>query len=72
MKLDLYQRVIVTKNFPDQHLKAGDILMLVDYWRDPNGGEDGAILELPYTVGVPLDITVVPESAIEVLPEEIV
>ena len=65
MKLDLYQRVIVTQDFPDQQVKAGDIGWLIDYVHDPVGGEDGAILEIFNLLGESVDVAVVSSSAIE-------
>ena len=37
MRLKLYQEVAVTRDMPDENLKAGDVAVLVDYVPDPRG-----------------------------------
>ncbi|MEQ9622051.1 MAG: DUF4926 domain-containing protein [Coleofasciculus chthonoplastes F1-TOW-03] len=49
--LELYQRVVLSRNFPEHHLQKGDILTLVDYVPHPSGDEDGYILEVFNDVG---------------------
>jgi hypothetical protein len=65
MKIELYSRVIVNRDFPEQHLKAGDVATIVEYVEHPQGGEEGAILEIFNALGETLDIATVPVSAIE-------
>jgi hypothetical protein len=64
MRPKLYQEVAITNDFPDENLKAGDVAMLIDYVRHPNGGEEGAILEVFNAVGETIGVTTVPVSAI--------
>lgn len=64
-KIDLYQRVRLTKDVPDENLKADDIAVLIDYVDHPAGGEEGAILEIFNILGESLDVAIVPVSAIE-------
>jgi hypothetical protein len=72
MKIDLYQRVSLTADFPEYGLKKGDIVTLVDYVSHPEGGEKGCVIEVFNAVGESIDVVTVPESGIETLsPNEI-
>lgn len=46
MKFPLYSRVILATNFPEDHLKKGDIGVVVEHLPAPDGTNDGYILEL--------------------------
>ncbi len=70
MKLELYQRVVVNQDFPDENVKSGDVGMLVDYVAHPAGGEEGAVLEIFNVFGESISIATVPVSAIEPLRPE--
>ncbi len=65
MKVELYSRVTVTRDFPEQHLKAGDVATLVECVEHPQGGEEGAVLEIFNALGETISIAAVPVSAIE-------
>jgi hypothetical protein len=72
MKPELYQRVALTRDIPEQGLKTGDVGWLIDYLKHPTGGEEGCILEIFNAVGESLDIATVPVSAIEALrPDQV-
>lgn len=64
MKPELYQEVALTRDLPESGLRAGDVATLVDYIAHPNGGEEGAVLEIFNAVGESIAVTTVPVSAI--------
>lgn len=64
MKPDLYSRVVVTLDLPQEDVRRGDITTVVEYVPPPNGGEEGAILEIFDTLGNSLGVVIVPVSAI--------
>ncbi|HEU5346258.1 MAG TPA: hypothetical protein VFU60_18055 [Ktedonobacterales bacterium] len=64
MKPELYTRVVVTLDLPQEDVRRGDIATIVEYLPHPNGGEDGAILEIFDTLGNSLGVVTVPVSAI--------
>lgn len=72
MKLELYRRVMVNRDVPEENLKQGDLARLVDYARHPRGGEDGAVLEIFNVLGESLRVAVVPVSAVEALRPELI
>jgi hypothetical protein len=49
MKLDLFQEVVVNRDFPEFKIATGDIAILNDYVTD-KAGEEGCVLEI-YTAG---------------------
>lgn len=67
MKPLLYSRVVVTRDIPGEHLRQGDVATVVEYLAHPQGGEDGAILEIFNVLGDSLGIATVPISAINAL-----
>jgi hypothetical protein len=67
VKLELYQRVALSRDFPEYQLQRGDVATLVDYVPHQSGGEDGCVLEIFNAIGESIRVTVVPESAIEPL-----
>jgi hypothetical protein len=69
-KPNLYQRVVLTRDMPSDHLKRGDVAWLVDYVAHPTGGEEGAILEIFNAVGDSIAVVTVPVSAIEPMRAE--
>ncbi len=64
MKPEVYSRVIVTLDLPQEDVRRGDIATVVEYVPHPNGGEEGAILEIFDTLGNSLGVVIVPVSAI--------
>lgn len=67
--LELYQRVVLTQDFPQYHLQAGDVATLVDYAPAPAQTPDnpGYVLEIFNAIGDSLDVVIVPLSAVEPL-----
>lgn len=64
MKLELYQYVALCQDIPEQHLKHGDVAMLIDYVTHSGNGEDGYILEVFNAVGDSIAVSTVPMSAV--------
>ncbi len=65
MKPELYSEVALVRDFPEYHLRWGDLAIVIDYVSHPSGGEDGAILEVFNAVGDSIDVVTVPVSAIQ-------
>jgi hypothetical protein len=61
----LYQRVALRRDLPEHGLKRGDVAVLLDSVKHPEGGEPGCLLEVFNAVGESLAVVAVPESAIE-------
>lgn len=72
MELELYQRVVITEDVPDQNLRKGDLAYLIEYVDHPSGGEKGAVLELFNIFGEHYSVAVVPASAINALSADLI
>jgi hypothetical protein len=71
VKFQLYTQIALTRDIPQDGLRRGDIATVVDHHPSPEpGGEEGYSLEVFNALGDTLVVTVVPESAIEVLRED--
>ena len=71
MKFQLYKQVALARDVPEDGLRKGDIATVVDHHPSPeSGGEEGYSLEVFNALGDTIVVTVVPESAIEVLRED--
>lgn len=68
MKLDLFQEVVITRDFPEHSIVQGDIAVLNDYVKDPTG-EEGCILEVYTAAEKFVGIVILPIDSIEVLQE---
>jgi hypothetical protein len=68
--LELYQRVVLSRNLPDHNLKKGDVVTLIDHVPHPSGGEDGYILEVFNAVGESITVIAVPMSAVQPLKND--
>ncbi len=68
MKLDLFQEVIVTRDFPEHSIVKGDIAILNDYVKDRTGVE-GCILEIYTAAEKFVGVVILPVDSIEVLQE---
>lgn len=64
---DLYQRVSLNCDFPEHHLKKGDVATLIDYVPHPSNGEQGSVLEIFSATGESIAVVIVPISAIKPL-----
>ena len=66
MKIDLFKRVALKIDIPDQGLRKADVTTIVEYLPGKNT-EDGYALEVFNAVGESIAVVMVPESAVEPL-----
>ena len=70
--VNLYDRISLNRDFPEYNLKQGDIATFIDTVPDPEGIEEGYILEVFNALGESIDVVTVPKSAVVPLqPNEI-
>jgi len=67
VRLPLYERVALRRDFPEHNLKKGDVAVLLDYVPHPGGGEEGCVLEVFNALGDSIAVVTVKESEIESL-----
>lgn len=72
MKPELYQRVVLQRDVPEENLLKGDLAWLIDYVPHPGEGEEGAVLELFNVMGDSIAVATVPVSAIAVLNPDLI
>jgi hypothetical protein len=68
MKFQLFTKVVLTTDIPEDNLKKGDIATIVDHHPIKNG-EDGYSLEVFNAIGETIAVITVPESQIEALQQ---
>lgn len=68
--LELYKEVALTRDIPEDQLKAGDVAVLIDFVSHPSGGEQGCILEVFNAIGETIAVVTVPISAIKSLQSD--
>ncbi|MFQ5852684.1 MAG: DUF4926 domain-containing protein [Candidatus Binatia bacterium] len=66
MKIDLFKRVALKIDIPDQGLRKADVATIVEHLPGKNA-EDGYALEVFNAVGESIAVVMVPESAVEPL-----
>ncbi len=69
MKFELYKDVVLKRDLPEERLKRGDIVKLVEHHVAPDG-EAGYSAEVFNALGNTLAVITVPESALEALRED--
>jgi len=69
--IELYQKVLLNRNFPEYDLKKGDVAILVDTVLHPSGGEEGYILEVFNDAEESVNTVAVPFSAVELCKDKI-
>ena len=69
MKYELYKDMALTRDLPEERLKRGDIVKLVEHHPGAPGQEDGYSAEVFNALGETLDVIAVGESALEPLRE---
>jgi len=62
MKFKLYSDVAMAVDKPEDHLKKGDVVTIVDFHSAPN--ENGYSIEIFNALGETIDVTVVKETEI--------
>lgn len=66
MKYELFQRVALARDLPEERLRHGDVVTVVE--RHPaNGGEPGYSIEVFNALGETITVTVVAESYLQPL-----
>ncbi|MBD2426105.1 DUF4926 domain-containing protein [Phormidium sp. FACHB-1136] len=71
-EIPLYSRVSLNRDFPEYHLRQGDIATFIDTLPAPDDGEAGCILEVFNALGESVDVVTVPQSAMAPLrPDDI-
>ncbi len=68
MKFQLFTKVVLTIDIPEDNLKKGDIATIVDHHPIKNG-EDGYSLEVFNAISETIAVITVPESQIEALQQ---
>ena len=70
-KIELYQRVALSRDLPEHNLCKGDVAVVVEYLPGTaaSGGEDGYALEIFNAVGETIAVVLVPVSAVQPLTE---
>ena len=66
MKIDLFKRVALKIDIPDQDLRKGDVATIVEHLTGKNT-ENGYALEVFNAIGESIAVVTVPESAVEPL-----
>jgi hypothetical protein len=66
MKPELFQEVIINRDFPEYNIAKGDIAILNDFVTDP-AGEEGCVLEIYTAVGTFVMVVTLPVENIESL-----
>jgi hypothetical protein len=69
MKFEPYKDMVLTRDLPEERLKRGDIVKLVEH-HVARDGEDGYSTEVFNAVGDTLAVISVPESDLEPLRED--
>jgi hypothetical protein len=62
--IQLYSRIALNRDFPEYNLKQGDVATFIDTVPDPEGIEEGYILEVFNALGESIDVITVPKSAV--------
>jgi hypothetical protein len=62
--IQLYSRIALNRDFPECNLKRGDVATFIDTVPDPEGIEEGYILEVFNALGESIDVVTVPKSAV--------
>ena len=68
MTFALYTDAVLTRDFAEHDLCAGDVVKIIDHHPVP-GGEDGYSIEVFNALGDTIAVTSVPLSALESLSE---
>ncbi len=66
MKIELFKRVALKMDIPDQGLRKGDVATIVEHLPGKNG-EDGYALEVFNAIGESIAVIMVAESSVEPL-----
>jgi hypothetical protein len=70
--IELYQNILLDKDFPEYNLKKGNTATLVDIIPHPSKEEDGYVLEIFNDLGESIDVVIVPQSIIKLFQKDTV
>jgi hypothetical protein len=70
MNFELYQRVALKRDLPENQLKKDDVATLVDFVPHSSGGEDGCVLEVFNATGESIAVVIVPKSDLKSLTKD--
>ena len=65
MSIPLYERVALTRDLDEHGLRRGDVGVLLDYVPHPEGGEEGAMVEVFNALGESIAVVAVRASDLE-------
>jgi hypothetical protein len=68
-KYELFQPVALARDFPEKHLRRGDVATIVDCHPAPDDSEVGYALEVFNALGETIEVFVVAESDVQPLRE---
>jgi hypothetical protein len=69
MTFELYKDVVLARDLPEERLRRGDIVKLVEHHVAPDG-EEGYSAEVFNALGDTIAVITVPESALEALRDD--
>ncbi len=67
---ELYERVLLNRDFPEYNLRKGDMGIFIDTVPHPLGGEEGYVVEFFNDIEESVNTVVVPYSTVESLSNE--
>ncbi|NJN63334.1 MAG: DUF4926 domain-containing protein, partial [Coleofasciculaceae cyanobacterium RL_1_1] len=56
IKIELYTKVALNRDFPEYNLQTGDLATFIDTVPDPDGIEEGYVLEVFNAIGESIDV----------------
>jgi hypothetical protein len=65
MNIPLYERVALSRDLDEYGLRKGDVGVLLDYVPHPEGGEEGAVIEVFNALGESIAVVAVRASDLE-------
>ena len=70
-RINLYERVALTRDIPENQLYTGDVAVVVDYLPGTaeSSGEEGYALEVFNAIGDTIAVVMVPVSSVKPLTE---
>lgn len=70
VEMKSFSKVKLIRDIPDEELKAGDVVVVVDEVSQNNEIEDGYVIEVFNLLGESIRVTAVPKSAIAELTSQ--
>lgn len=70
MKYELFNRIALAEDLPEENLRRGDVAVIVEYYEGREGQEPGYELEVFNAVGGTIAVVTVRESQVEALRKD--